>query len=128
MVLWRGGFWKWRGRDSPWWNGAKSWVAGPSLAMTQSQRLCRMPHCFHASLIQLPCLTSTTVAVFPLDAHLPSGLRRKMDERCLIGNDVGSVGLVAAGGQGTDASVVHAGACCRVGACVPRWPAGAGAA
>src|SRR3954452_17067657 len=72
--------------------------------------------------------TSTTVAVFPLDAHLPSGLRRKMDERCLIGNDVGSVGLVAAGGQGTDASVVHAGACCRVGACVPRWPAGAGAA
>src|SRR3954468_14033396 len=71
---------------------------------------------------------STTVAVFPLDAHLPSGLRRKMDERCLIGNDVGSVGLVAAGGQGRDASVVHAGACCRVGACVPRWPAGAGAA
>src|SRR3954467_10336712 len=71
---------------------------------------------------------STTVAVFPLDAHLPSRLRRKMDERCLIGNDVGSVGLVAAGGQGTDASVVHAGACCRVGACVPRWPAGAGAA
>src|SRR4051794_4109917 len=72
--------------------------------------------------------TSTTVAVFPLDAHLPSRLRRKMDERCLIGNDVGSVGLVAAGGQGTDAPVVHAGACCRVGACVPRWPAGAGAA
>jgi SRSO17 transposase len=51
-----------------------------------------------------------------------------VDERCVIGNHVGSLVLVAAGGQGTDASVVHAGACCRISECVPRWPAWAGAA
>src|SRR3954454_12715497 len=70
---------------------------------------------------------STTVAVFPLDTHLPSRLRRKMDEHCVTGNHVGSMGLVAAGGQGSDAPVVHAGACCRLSECLSRWSAWAGA-
>src|SRR4051794_4211540 len=70
---------------------------------------------------------STTVAVSPLDAHLPSRLRRKMDERCVTGNHVGFVGLVAAGGQGPDASVVHAGPRCRISECLSRWSAWAGA-
>src|SRR3954465_5059457 len=78
-----------------------------------------------AFFVSQTCLIghNTTVAVSPLDAHLPSKLRRKMDEHCVTGNHVGVVGLVAAGGQGPDASVVHAGACCRISECIPRWSA-----
>src|SRR5690348_3000073 len=43
-------------------------------------------------------LLSITVAVSLRDTHLPLRLRRKMDERCLTGNHVGTVGLVTAGG------------------------------
>src|SRR5690349_15891774 len=67
--------------------------------------------------------SSTTVAVSLRDAHLPSRLRRKMDEHCVIGNHVGFVGLVTAGGQGTDASVVQAGPRCCISECIPRWSA-----
>src|SRR3954447_17120031 len=85
MVLWRGGSWKCRGRDSPLLNGAKSWVAGPSLALTQSQRLCHMPHCFHASLIywEFPrlCRGGSRSLTFP---GVPPVIRRRNFGVCSV--------------------------------------------
>src|SRR4051794_38147059 len=89
---------------------------------TISSRIKTIPQVLDCLLHQ-SITPSTTVAVSLRDTHLPWRLRRKLDEHCLTGNHIGSLGLVAAGGQGTDASVVHAGRGCRISACIPRWSA-----
>src|SRR3954465_11212147 len=62
--------------------------------------------------------TSTTVAILMWRSDLFPGDREGVDERCIDRGDAGALGRIAAGGEGADAPVVHAGTGGHVGRCV----------
>src|SRR3954465_5626266 len=101
---------------------ARSISAAPSLAFSRSlssaspvaARLVRAasPPARKASCQPLrvaAVMPNTTVAFLRRSCDLLPGGRERMDERCIDRGDAGALGGIAAGGEGADAAVVHAG-------------------
>src|SRR5689334_17224783 len=89
--------------------GSGTFVAG--------SKLTGVPHAAGERPEPIAHRSSTTVAVLMRPSDLLPGGWERQDEWCIDRGDAGALGGIAAGGEGADAAVVHAGTGGKVG-----WP------